>query len=38
AIIWADSRSSSELDELSELIGAEKLNRILMNRTFCNGY
>jgi len=34
AIIWADTRSSSELDEISELIGAEKLNGILLNRIF----
>ncbi|MFC1539142.1 xylulokinase, partial [Candidatus Latescibacterota bacterium] len=34
AIIWADSRSSSELDEITELIGDDKIQRILMNRIF----
>ena len=34
AIIWADSRSSAELNELTELIGEEKLNIIVLNRMF----
>jgi len=34
AIIWADSRSSAELNELTELISEKKLNKIVLNRMF----
>ena len=34
AIIWADSRSSAELNELTDLIGEEKFNKSVLNRMF----
>lgn len=34
AIIWADSRSFSELDEIVRIIGKERATRILLNRMF----
>ena len=34
AIIWADSRSSAELDEILKLIGKEKIEKIVLNRLF----
>jgi len=34
AIIWADSRSTSELQEIQELIGANVFSSIVLNRIF----
>jgi len=34
AIIWADSRSSAELDEITEVIGKDKIEKSLFNRLF----
>ncbi len=34
AIIWADSRSAGELDEIVELIGKEKFEKSVLNRIF----
>jgi len=34
AVIWPDSRSAGDLDELTELIGAELLEDTVMNRMF----
>lgn len=34
AIIWADSRSVEECSEITDILGKEQLERILMNRIF----
>ncbi len=34
AVIWADSRSAGVLDEMSELLGQNRIETVLMNRLF----
>jgi len=34
AVIWADTRSADECREIEEALGAERLEKILMNRVF----